>query len=81
MNILSRRENCWELIPKVPRYSYRAMRRLVHLVVESMEGKLGSRGNVEKRRNTLTGVGDACGECRTIGYLLELAPETGLFCC
>jgi hypothetical protein len=47
---------------KVLNYSYGALRLPVHPVVEAMEGKWGSRGTVEKRRDTLPWVGQACGE-------------------
>jgi hypothetical protein len=48
--------------PKVLNYSYRALRLPVWPVVEALKGKWGSRGTVEKRRGTLPGVGQACGE-------------------
>jgi hypothetical protein len=47
---------------KVLNYNYRALRLHVRPIVESLEGKWGSRRIVEKRRDTLLGVGQACGE-------------------
>jgi hypothetical protein len=45
-----------------PNYSYSALRLPVRPVVEALEGKWGNRRTVEKRRGTLPGVGQACGE-------------------
>jgi hypothetical protein len=45
-----------------PKYSYNCLRLLVWPIVEALEGKWGIRRTVEKRRGTLTGVGQSCGE-------------------
>jgi hypothetical protein len=42
---------------KVLNYNCSALRLLIQPVAKSLEGKWGSRGNVEKRRGTLPGVG------------------------
>ena len=47
---------------KVLNYNCRSLRLHVWLVVEALERKWGNRGTVEKRRGTLPGVGQACGE-------------------
>jgi hypothetical protein len=52
---------------KVLNCSYRSLRLHVWPVVESLEGKWGSRGTVEHRRGTLPWVGKACGECKIVG--------------
>jgi len=39
-----------------------ALRLLVWPIVETLEGKWGSRGTVEQRKGTLPGVGQACRE-------------------
>jgi hypothetical protein len=56
-------EFCWREL----NYSYSSLIIFVQPIVEALEGKWGSQRTVEKRRDTLLGVGQECGECKVVG--------------